>query len=190
MVDNILREAIINAAKDFPLINGGDPNTVDVLWIAKGLMDYTDLPLSTNLPERKKGLAIVECVEDKFINGSLIRELSKEELIQRSENLLRCLRINLLNLEIVEAVAVALFIWHGCICMAKTTRISDSAGQLYNNEIRIRDYNSLKQEVEEEETIGNPWVKYGISLARLLSEKRGDKIVNNWISPDSLYWAS
>jgi hypothetical protein len=190
MKDNILREAIINAARDFPPIDGGDPNTFDVLWIAKGLMDFTNLPLSTDLPKIEKGLAIVECVENKFIKGSLIRTLSQEELIQRTEDLLRCLRINLFNLEMVEAVTISLFIWHGCICMAKTTRISDSAGQLYNNGIRTRDYNSLKQEWEEEERRGNPWVKYGVSLARLLSKKRENKIIDDWIPPDSPYWVS
>ena len=187
MIDDILKEAIINAARDFQPISGGDPNTIDVLWIAGNLMDSANLPLSIDLPKTEKGLAIVECVEDKFIKGSLIRNLSQEELIQRSIDLLKCLRINLFNLEIVQAVTIALFIWHGCICMAKTTRIADSAGQLYNDEIRIRDYNSLKQSWEEEERRDNPWVKYGVSLARLLSKKRGNKIVDAWIPADSPY---
>ncbi len=187
MKNTKLREAITSATNNFLPPTVPDTNTTDILDIARNLLDSVDLPLPTETPTKQVGISIVECVEEKFIKG-LIRSLSQEELIQKAENLVRCLRIKGISIGVVEAVTIALFTWHGCICMAKATRVVDAIGTQYTQEMRERDYESLKNDWEEEQSRNNPWVKYGASLARSLEKKRGNSPVEDWIPKDSPYW--
>lgn len=189
MKSNKLREAIINATNDFPPPTVPDTNTIDILDVARNLLDFVDLPLPTNTPDKEMGIAIVECVEDQFVKGVLVRDLSQEEIIQRAEKLAKCLRTKGINADLLKTVTIALFTWHGCICMGKATRIVDSMGTLYNHDMRIRDYTSLKNDWEEEERLrNNLWVKYGVTLTRSLEKKRSNLPVEDWIEKDSPYW--
>lgn len=165
----------------------GDPNTIDVLWCADNL--YSQIKdLSTDSLAREKRLALVNLVEEHFING-LIRNLPPEELVKRAKNLaLKISENKLLELDPVESVAIALYLWHGCLCMAKTTRVEDSQGTQYNQAMRDRDYLKLKNEWESAERIQNPWVKRGVSVAKSLSEERNNQIITDWITEDSPYW--
>jgi len=171
---------------------GGDPNTRDVCIVAERLR--------TMLPERlpnlslttDKGVRIVEIVEENFIKGELIRGLTETELLERAKRTGKIAMENL-PMGLVEALAIALFVWHGCILMAKSTRPYDSARVIYTPEMRYGEYESIKSCWERQESAGNPWVKYGVSIAKQLEEKRKKLdptkiIVDEWVPPGSPYW--
>ena len=86
---------------------------------------------------------------------------------------------------------VALYTWHGCIHMAKTTRRTyrTSTGEdPYTPELRRHGYAVVEQWRKECESVGNPWVKFGVSLARRLEHGRGNRPVDDWVPRDSPYW--
>jgi hypothetical protein len=135
----------------------------------------------------------VESVEENFIKGSLIRCLSSEELARSGELLVKDIQNQkLLSFENQINYVVSLYTWHGCLCMAKLTRetyVTNNGEKPYIDEMRFNGYTQLQNLwKKEEQDGGNPWIRYGVSMAKTLSEKRGDKIINNWIPKDSPYW--
>lgn len=171
-----------------PNLANGDTNTIDILWCADNLYAKSDNLLHANIlltPE--KLLALVNLVETYFING-LIRDLTPEDLTTRAKNLAQKIKEDsILELQPVEAVMIALYLWHGCLCMAKSTRVQDSHGNQYNLAMRNRDYAKLKNEWESAERMQNPWIKRGVGIAKMFSESRNNQIINDWIPRDSPY---
>lgn len=194
--DPELKEHLIEIKNEISLFEeGGDLNLEDIIFIAQSLyLRHLTKEFPRNLPDKETGIAIAESVEDIFIRGVLVRNLSKEEFLSRAGELIKRLQTkNLLNVGAADALALAFFTWHGCINMAKATRVKDVLGNLYTPEMRNEAYSQLKQEWEDEERKGNLWVKYGVSLAKLLEEKRKKQdpqkqIMDDWVPTDSPYW--
>jgi len=188
-----LLEAIKEAAGSWPQLAGlGDPNTIDVYWHASEVVGLLKLRLPTKLPEKEIGVAVVECVENDFIKSSLIRDCSSQELAEKGRKLVECIQNQkLLPLRRSESYVVALYTWHGCINMAKLTRrthVIPHGEAPYTIEMRLEGYHSLQECCFAEQAKGNPWVRYGVSIARLLGKKRGNAVEDNWIPEDSPYW--
>lgn len=196
MFDKNLKENLLDIKKEMILFgNGGDLNLEDIIFIAQSLyLRNLTKQFPKNLPDKQRGLAIIESVEETFIKGVLVRNLSMEEFLSRAEKLIKKLQTkNLLNIGAADAIALAFFTWHGCLYMAKATRLEDSRGNLYTSQMRIDAYSQLKLMWEDEEKKGNPWIKYGVSLAKSLEEKRKrqnplKQIIDNWVPLDSPYW--
>lgn len=185
-----LEQSVSNAYDTFIDLAGtsGDPNTIDVIWIGKSIQEQLSEPLSTTTIPLESMVSLVELVESTFIND-LIRNKTKEELFERTQKLAEAIRDDLaLDLSEEQSVIIALSLWHGCICMAKTTRIDDSSGQVYTDDLRKSGYNSLTSLSIEAENAGNPWVKRGITVAKELIKKRKNIAETNWIPKDSPYW--
>lgn len=191
-----LKEHLIEIKNEISLFEGGgDLNLEDIIFIAQSFyLRHLTKEFPRKLPDKKMGLATVESVEDIFIKGVLVRNLTKEEFLKRAGGLIKRLQTkNLLNLGAADALTLAFFTWHGCINMAKDTRAKDVLGNPYTLEMRNEVYNRLKQEWEEWEKKGNSWVKYGVSLAKLLEEKRKKQdpqkqIIDDWVPAGSPYW--
>jgi len=188
-----LLEAIKEAAESWPLLAGpGDPNTIDVYWHASEIVNLLKLRLPTKLPGKQIGVAVVECVENNFIKSSLIRYCSSQELAEKGRKLVECIQNRkLLSLKDSECYVVALYVWHGCINMAKVTRrtyIVPHGEAPYTIEMRLEGYRSLRECWFAEQAKGNPWVRYGVSIARLLEKKRGNPVEDNWVPQESPYW--
>ena len=169
---------------------GEDPNTIDVYDCAGRGLKALNLQIPTELPEKEIGVEVVELVNEKFVKGSLIRKCTPQELAERGYQLVNHIQAQkLLSFGPSESYVVALYIWHGCICMAKNLRKNYVVGggreAPYTIEQRQQGYNSIQKCWQEEENRGNPWVRYGVSLARLF--EKGEK-VDDWIPKDSPYW--
>lgn len=188
-----LQTAIKIVARSWTQLDeSGDPNTVDAYWHAGKIVKLLRIQLPTELPHKDIGVALVECVENSFIAGSLIRQCSPQSLVEKGLILVEVIQNQrLLSFGIKESYAVALYTWHGCINMAKLLRrayFTPGGEELYTVEMRLRGYNQLQECCYNEEVRGNPWVRYGISLAKLLEKKRGNPVVENWVPKDSHYW--
>jgi hypothetical protein len=185
-----LKSAISQAHDTFPNLAGlsGDPNTIDVLWVSKTIQDSLDDPLSISEISAENSVEIVELVESNFIDG-LIRNLPKERLKVKAENLANAITTNSLlgELSPEQKVAIALSLWHGCICMAKSCRAQTGQGQTYTTALRQRGYNNLKTQWEQEENSGNPWVKRGVAVANLFETNRGNTLIDDWVPQNSPY---
>jgi len=181
----------------FPGVQGSwDYNTQDVLHIAKAL--HINLPPEKSLPEAKlnerKGVEIAEAVDNRFIKSTIIRSLFAKNFdgfCQRAEDAAKKV-MKILPGGTVEALAAALYLWHGCINMAKFTREVDALGTPYTPAQRKREYDSLKSDWESEERQGNGWIRLGVTVAKRLeierAKKEPRKIIDNWVPPDSPYW--
>lgn len=121
---NFLEEAIKQTCYSWVQVFGqGDPNTFDVYWHATKVSESLNLHLPIELPRNEIGVEIVELVNEKFISGRLIRECAPHELVERAKRLINSLQERkLLQFGHSESYVVELFIWHGCICMAKNLR--------------------------------------------------------------------
>lgn len=191
-----LKKHLIDIKNEISIFEGGgDLNLEDIIFIAQSLyLRHLTKDFLGNLPDKETGLAIVESVEDIFIKGVLVRNLGKEEFLNRAGELIKRLQTkSLLNIGAADALALAFFTWHGCINMAKASRAKDVLGNPYTPEMRNEIYNRLKQEWEDWEKKGNSWVKYGVSLAKLLEEKRRKQdpqkqIIDDWVPAGSPYW--
>ena len=182
-----LKDKITTIVSNYTPIDNGDPNTIDVLHIAENLGNAPSL-ISLSKDE---GYEVVECVEQIFYDApySCIRNLKAGELINELDNLLKCLNGKLPDdFADTEKLIASLSLWHGCLCMAKSTRIEDSGGQKYTSELRDEEYETLKQQWTEAEQHGNNWVKQGVSLSKTLISKREDPFVEEWIPKSSPYW--
>lgn len=94
---------------------------------------------------------------------------------------------------VTKVLSAAFYTWYGCLSMAKLTRPEGSDHIQYTPEMRSEGYEDLRSEWEETEKIGNPWIKFGVTIAKPLEEKRkkinnAKIIVDNWIPQDSPYW--
>ena len=58
----------------------------------------------------------------------------------------------------------------------------------YTLEMRLQGHNWLQECWRREEPNGNPWIRYGVSLARLLEKERDNPIIEDWVPKDSCYW--
>ena len=188
-----LQTAIKMATQSWTQLHeSGDPNTVDVYWHIGKVVELLGLRLPTELPLKETGAVLVECVENNFIKGSLIRQCSPQSLAERGLTLVEVIQNQrLLSIGVQETYVVALYTWHGCINMAKLLRktyIIPDGEELYIIEMRLQGYNQLQVYLRNEDARGNPWVRYGISLAKLLEKKRGNSVVENWVPRDSPYW--
>jgi hypothetical protein len=137
-----------------------------------------------------------------MVAAALIRNLPPGVLAERAVALLGA--IAAAGLELVEPVQTyvcALYAWHGCINMAKLLRPTFNdptapGGQGgYTAEMRTEGYTVLQDCWVQESARGNPWVVFGVSLARQLEKNRkGGKfaqmVIEDWVAPDSPYWNS
>lgn len=187
-----LRDVVSQVSKDWKNI-GGDTNLVDVMFQAVRIVNALDLDLPTALPEKEAGVRLVEIIDRELIRGDLMRTLSQEELAKRAEAVVRTIDVEgLLPYEAALKYVMALFTWHGCIHMAKATRrthLTPTGEEPYTLELRRQGYALILQWWTEAETRGNPWVRFGVSVARLLEHRRGNRPVEDWIPPDSPYWS-
>ncbi len=91
---------------------------------------------------------------------------------------------------------VSLYAWHGCIHMGKVLRCTYNTpeGQaLYTPPMRREGYEHVKADWMREEARGNPWIRYGVSLTRLMEQGRKKEnfdfeVHENWIPDESPYW--
>ena len=183
-------EEAIKQATSWRSVEYGDPNTIDVYDHAKKVSRDLHLQLPAQFPRKEISVKIVELVNEKFIKGRLIRERTSKELVELGKQVADSLQEqNLLPFGRAESYVVALYIWHGCICMAKTLRKTYVVGRdreaSYTIKQRQQGYEYIRQCWQEEEAIGNPWVKYGVSLAKIF--EKGEK-VDDWVPEDSPYW--
>jgi hypothetical protein len=192
-----LREAVIEAALLWPQLTGGDPNTRDVYWHAGRVVRLLKLKMPTSLPVKDDGLALVEAVESRFFSDEFMRNLPPEVLAERGEDLFRYATSKGIHFESpAHCYVAALYCWHGCLNMAKVTRKTfvvtrEGEEAAYTDEMRMRDYSWLQKCWMEEDQLGNPWVRYGTSLARLLEIKRSPEQkpgIEHWIPNNSPYW--
>lgn len=186
-------QVVMELSQRWPALTGaGDPNTIDVYWLGRELHQRLFLRLPTTLPDKETGVRIVELVEQCLISGSLIRQCSAQNLAQRSEKLLEgIVSQRLLSCGLGESLAIALYVWHGCINMAKCLRktfVVPGGEASYTTQLRKQGYDQLRACWQAEDARGNPWVRYAVSLARLLEQKRGNVVVDDWVPNDSPYW--
>jgi hypothetical protein len=175
----------------WPHVENEDPNMKDVHYLAGRVSRALNLQLPTELPGKEIGVEVVELVEKELIKGSLIRECTSQKLVERREQLVNSIHERkLLPFRPSESFVVALYIWHGCLCMVKNTRQTYVVGigkeVPYSVEDRQKGYDQIQQCWLEEDNRGNPWIRYGVSLARLF--RKGEKKVEDWIPKDSPYW--
>jgi len=185
------REAILAAARSWPPA-AGDTNLVDVAHHAGQILTTSGIVLPTELPDKERGVAIVEAVDQIFVRGDLIRTLPPDEIAHRAEQLAQRLRENhLLDYDPLVTYLVALLVWHGCLNMAKSLRptyVTPEGLVPYTRPQREAAYAFIKPHWQQAEAGGNPWVKYGVSLARTLETRRENRIIDDWVPRDSPYW--
>ena len=159
----------------------------DVLLLAK---DYYDLQRKHQakgyglLPVEQANLSMVLAVENRLICGTQVRTLPNHELAARLQYLDSALKTD-------WCLASSLYLWYGCIAMAKSTRgnfNSPTGSNEYTPELRWRSYAILLNDNVEALSQNNPWIFLGISLAQELSKLRNDEVINQWVPPDSPYW--
>lgn len=202
-MDELVKQVIVELAQWWPPVSPstGDSNTIDVYLVACRVHERLrrlriDLP--TELPDKKTGIRLVDLVETYFVIGKEekliipIRLCLPQRLIERSQDLEEAIqRESLLANSPTQNLVIAFYMWHGYICMAKYTRMTYvvNVGEApYTIEKRLQGYNELKACFNCELARGNPWVRYGVSLARLLVHKRGNIVIEDWVPEDSPYW--
>ncbi len=148
--------------------------------------------LPTALPAKDVGVRLVELVDAELIKGRLIRTLSPQEVSARAEALVARIHADgLVPHPIAVNYAITLFTWHGCIHMAKALRPTyrTPTGEApYSLEIRQHGYQIIERSWREAEAGGNPFVRYGVTLARGLEVGRRNRIIDDWVPRESPYW--
>jgi len=191
-MDDKTRSAILDAASGPwvpipPGVVGVDTNTVDVFTLAIGLEDH-GVAYPTILPDKATGIAIVNEVET-FVDAKLIRTLSPRVITERAIDLVSRLdRSAVLDASPLTQLAVAFCVWHGCINMAKSLRYETSDHTVYTEDVRTSDYEDLRKLWTDEDARGNPWIRYGVSLARDFEMGRGNTPIDDEVPKDSPYW--
>lgn len=197
--EEALRAAVEIAPRSWPEIPAsGDPNTIDVYWHAKRVAEILNLRVAMDVPNKELGVSVVECVERNFAHNALMRQLPVHDLSQRASALVEAIQHQgLLSFGLECNYVVALYSWHGCINMAtllRRTHVVPGGGEEpYTPDTKHMQHAWLRDCSTQEEARGNPWVRYGVSSARLLEKnrKRDDfaKYVNEeWVPGDSPYW--
>lgn len=127
-MDERFRDVVATASSRWLVVGPGDPNTVDLWWVARGIEHQLSATLPTNLPDVGLGVALIdECVERRLICG-LIRSMDREELVTRSWDTVECARAKGFALpSALLTLAALLHAWTGCIGMAKALRRETSA---------------------------------------------------------------
>ena len=170
---------------------------VDVHWHASRVEESLRLELPTRLISKDLGGKVVDCVESEFIQSDSIRECSSQRLLEKAKRLVGAIQEqDLLQFTPSEIYIVVLFTWHGCIHMAKCLRptyVLPGGGEApYTIEDRWRGYDMIQKCWRVEEDRGNPWVRYGVSLAGAWEIKRGKQpnkdLIEDWVPKDSPYW--
>lgn len=181
----------------------GEPNLHDFRLMALILrLHYVDEMLQ-DTPTYGTGLKIVEYIEDNIFKDTseyaiyhVVRNLPLGDFSKRMKDSARALQLEgYLHGGVAQVLSAAFYTWYGCISMAKLTRPEGSDRVQYTTEMRFDGYDYIKSEWEEAEKIGNPWIKFGASLAKRLEEKRKKNdpnkvIVDDWIPKDSPYWSN
>ncbi len=178
------------AVAQWPRVSSaGDTNTIDLWWIARRIEQQIGGTLPVDVPAKALGVLLIdECVERRFING-LVREPPTAQLVAQAWDLTVCAHAQMFgHYRPPVTVAVLLHAWHGCIGMAKSLRVETSDHELYTPEIRRESYAGLRNEWEEELARGNVWVRWGVTLARRLEQRRGSPVIEDWVPTDSPYW--
>jgi len=181
-----LEGAVQTIAFNWPHVVG-DPNVQDVLYLAyslQGALGIRELP--HRLASKKSGVSWVESVDRHLIQGNILRFLSPEEVGARVSALSHALRGQTRLLQ-------ALCTWFGTIGMAKCTRThynshAPTGKTPYTQEERWIGFYIVQLAWKQALVAGNPWVKFGVSIANALSRSRGDEIVDRWVPKSSPYW--
>jgi hypothetical protein len=135
-IDEDFRRIVTGASGQWQPADGGDPNTIDLMWIALSVDKELGTPLPQQLPAKQLGVALIDqCIEGRFVTG-LIRDLSPTEIATRSWELVECARSKGFVHPPVPALAALLLMWTGCIGMAKSLRVETSGGERYTEEMR------------------------------------------------------
>jgi len=192
-----LEKAVEAAARAWPVADG-DTNLVDVHWLARQIQQDLGVTLPTDLPPKRDGVAAFECVEANLLRAHgnrVLRHTSLTEVVRRIEGLPAVLK-GLLPFSDEQNLVVSLYAWHGCIHMGKVLRCTyniPGGWALYTPQMRREGYKYVTADWTREEAQGNPWVRYGVSLTRLMEQGRKKEnfdfeIHENWIPDDSPYW--
>lgn len=158
-----------------------DLNLTDMLHLADRL--YQGEEDMWALPNYRVPITFgtVEIME-RFIGGRQeIRKRSREATGQA------CRETGLAAAQFAQAA----YLWLGCIGMAKCTRatyMSPAGEKPYTLAQRRKGYARLLRIARRCAARRNPWVFWGMTLAQGLSLSRGDKIINDWVPAESLYW--
>jgi hypothetical protein len=193
-----LRKAAETAVNSWPPFLDGDSNLVDICWLAEKLREILGVALPTELPPKNAGVLAFECVETSLLRdpqNRVLRTIPVADVAQRIENLASALK-GMLPFSDDQNLVVSLYAWHGCIRMAKLLRCvyNIPEGQaLYTPQMRRDEYAQIRAEWTQNEAQGNPWVRYGVSLARPMEQGRKKQDFDfeaheNWIPKDSPYW--
>ncbi|MBJ6727188.1 hypothetical protein [Geomesophilobacter sediminis] len=196
-VDKIC-EAVTAAADNWPFFGDGDSNLVDIYWLAEKLRETLGAALPTDLPPKDCGVQAFETVETILLRDPqdrVLRVIPVDEIVQRLVNLMGALKKEL-PFSGEDNLLVSLYLWHGCIRMAKLLRCAYNirGGQaLYTPQMRSDEYALILNEWTQDEAQGNSWVRYGVSLARRMEQARKKQdfdfeVHENWIPKDSPYW--
>ena len=187
--------AFNNSLESLRLLNfNGDTNLIDLYLLAKGIQNSMEIRIPYEEIMCDIGIDIVECVENVFIKGELIREISSQELNERTSLVIQHIRDkNLLPFDDEQNFLIALFIWHSCLRMAKLVRetyVINRAGdkEEYTHEMRMKEYNVIISILESEEKNINCWFLFGVSIAKPFKSRRNEKCIEDWIPEESPYW--
>ncbi|MBI4307150.1 MAG: hypothetical protein HY678_12605 [Chloroflexi bacterium] len=184
-----LRRAVAKATNWVPA--GGDTNLMDVHEHAERVAEILGLVLPSALPSNPSGVRLVELVDRELISGTLIRSLAPDELARRAVTLTARIReAELLKHAASANYIVALYIWHGCIHMAKSLRPTyrTTLGEVpYSLAQRQEAYSVIEQWWKAADQRGNPYVRFGVTLARALEHGRGNRVVDDWVPRESPY---
>lgn len=197
-MDARLECAVREAAGAWDRLDGpGDPNTIDLYRHARQVEDLLRVEVPQVLPSKEHGVALVELVEQHLVSAVLLRALAPHVVAERAGMLVDAIaRAGLLGGGATQSYVCALYAWHGCINMAKLLRrtyVSPDGEASYTWDQRVRGYAWIQGCWSEEVARGNPWVRYGVSLARLFEKSRkGNKfneaVFEDWVPQDSPYW--
>lgn len=194
-----ITKAVEDASRSWPGFAVGDPNLVDIYWLAQKIREGLGVTLPTESPPKSAGVAAFECVETNLLRQAsgrgLVRFTPVAEVARLIVNLHGLLR-GMLPFTEDQALVVSLFGWHGCMHMGKVLRcFANAPGGVipYTAQMRRDGYSKIREDWEKNLATGNPWVRYGVSITRLMEQgRKGEnfdyEIHENWIPEDSPYW--
>lgn len=190
---NIIKEAVAKATSTWPQIPSKepvDPNPTDILYLAENIQSVSNLAGALNLRDsalsKEQVASIVELVEKLVLAQSpnIVRYRSAEQLTNELNRIgTEALRSNPELGSVEEAIAKSLFLWFGCIMMAKVCRDVDSLGNKIPLEHRYTVHSML---VKLSET--NVWIKAGFTSTKAFLKRRDQIPIDEWIPASSPYF--